>query len=185
MNQILKMQPTDTNLDAVIDWRRGAVQRQEYKPLGLLTQVNLMPAAGVNYGTLNPKQVQSTMLDWYLKTGTLLGLADGSGDVLVIGPLAPPPPLPDPTYIGGNRKRKTPMVPQHLEERACGKLMVKKETWLVFQPVNQILFKAHEDAAWGLVKCSPDRNGKSTAMLYNQQRREAHFVFGQKEIKFR
>ena len=78
-----------------------------------------------------------------------------------------------------------PMVPQHLEERASGKLVIKKETWLVFQPVNQILFKAHEQAAWGLVNCRADRHGKSTAMLYNPESREAHFVFGQKEVQFR
>ena len=177
------MEQQIADLDTVIEMRRMAVARRDYKPLGLLTQVNLMPSATADHGTLDPKQVQSTMLDWYKKSGTLLGLANEFGDVLVIGPLAAPPPIPDPNYTGG--KRQPPMVPQRLNERAAGTLSAKGRIWLVFQPVNQILFKAHEEAAWGLVQCRADRNGKSTAMLYNPKSREAHFIFGQKEIQFR
>ena len=151
----------------------------------------LEPATPHDPRALPLQQVQSTIMDWYGKAGPLLGLTHDAREILVITPMVPLPPIPDPTWKhsgkvqgnGGLRHEKPPMVEQSMLDRATGVIESQEGDWLVFQPLQQIMFKAHGAAAWGIIECHADPEGRHAALLYHPRTEEAHFCFGSKHLR--
>ena len=179
------------DVEQIIELHRGQLKRREYTPLGILSQIMLEPSTPADPRALPLKQIQSTILDWYKKSGPLLALAQDAREILVVSPMIPAPPIPDPTWRhsgktgkdGYLRREKPPLVGQNMLDRASGIIESKEGDWLVFQPLQQIMFKAQMSPSWGIVACSANSEGRHTALLYQPRTQEAHFCFGRKDLR--
>ncbi|MEE9235107.1 MAG: hypothetical protein V3U28_06700 [Candidatus Acidoferrales bacterium] len=183
------------DIEGLIEIQQGMVRRREYRPLGLLEKVQFEKSAvaKLENNPLVKAKDRSASLDWYTegRHGTLVGISNDEQELLLIGPLRPPPAIPDPGWTPpinwaheaamDAQGRPIPPVPpkveQKLENFAYGKLVTKGEEWLVLQPIHQILVVLRE-GGWGDIACQPDHSGRHTALLYNLRRMQGHFLFG-------
>lgn len=184
------------DVEELIQVRRGLLARREYTPLGQLTQLFFEPSTPARPVPKERRwELEPVKLEWYGKTGALLVVgsnSNGNPEIIVSGQLVKPPPIPDPKWqpsgrvVEGNWKadpgQKAPLVEQKLRERASAVLETATGNWLVFQPVQQIMFKPLDRAAWGLVQCSAGADGRHTAFLYHVERQEGHFLFGKRDV---
>lgn len=184
------------DLEALISFRRDCVRDRKFAPLGLLEKVMLEKSA-VAVTTGNPLAQRKDMSAsiQFMKQGPLLGLSPDGQDILVCTPMKPPPNLPDPSWVpkpiyykqgtraGFLKPQKPRMIKQLLEHRATCVLKGKDGTeWIVFQPVHQLLILRQDRTGMDIVQCGADRTGKHTALLYNPETLEAHFLFGMLRI---
>lgn len=183
--------PLETNLAAAIARRRARVAAGEFTPLGALERLQI-EASGIGVlegNSLAQDKKVSASLDWY-KTGPLLGLSRDEREILVCGPMLPPPPLPDPKWeqpaIYDGRgflvRKKAPLLPQELSERACGQLQAGRRQWLIFQPIHQMLVIAAGKKGWLHLNWQADAAGRHCCLIYHPPSCEAHILCGRFEI---
>lgn len=189
------------DVSALMDAHRGMVRRGEYIPLGRLAKL-MIGADGVANVKDNPlaRIRQSVSLDWY-GTGPQVALSKDQQDLLVLGPMAKPPDIPDPNWLpprdwfvpksegglGHSKGPKSPRIEQRLRDRAAGMLTAKDgRRFVLFQPIHQahiILPKIDRGGGLCLLNCR-ELAGRHTALLYNAKSGEAFFLFGHKEADF-
>jgi len=189
------------DVSALMDAHRAMVRRGEHIPLGKLEKV-MIGADGVANVKDNPLagSGQSVSLDWY-GTGPQVALSKDQQDLLVLGPAAKPPSVPDPKWLpprdwfvskaegglGRAAAPKPPRIEQRLRDRAAGVVRAKDgRRFVLFQPVTQvhtILPKIDRGGGLCLLNCR-EMAGRHTALLYDPKSGEAFFLFGHKEADF-
>lgn len=170
MIQQVKLGPAE--IQAAIEYRRSLLLRREFsldlKMSGRLEQV-WFEAKQRRGAPRHPGR-----LDW---NGQGPGVRfSSSGDLLLVEERMKPelPRIPDPFYKG---EKQAPLVTQDWEDLATGMLEGRHQSFLVFNPVRQIIFRSFS-GEWGSVICSIGRADDCTALLIDPAHGESYFIGG-------
>jgi len=178
---------------------RGFVQRGEGKRLGRMIKIVLGEVPRGVPLNLSEEEItrEGRTLDWF-DQGPLLGLSPADVDLLVVSPMNPLPPKPDPAFrasavsqediekaiaeSGKWAPAKAPLVPQLPEDR--GARRIKGTNILLFEPVHQVLFRPIGVNVFGCVAALPDP-GSSTVLtfVWNFDEGQGYFYGGRFLVK--
>lgn len=163
------------SIDDVLKIQRDRVRRGEFRPLGT-AQIIVIEAAKGAMVPQREAQTAGVRLD-FMGKGPLLGLSYDQKDLLICSPIFRLPDIPDPAWVPKKAGKKAPMIAQKLVDRASG--ILTGSTFLVFQPVWQIMYRAVGFSAFKLVECATDEaDGTKVALLIDPASGEAHFYGG-------
>jgi hypothetical protein len=171
MIQQVKSGPAD--LQAAIDLRRKLQLRNhislDLARAGQLEQVWFEAKLNPTSRWKHPGRI-----DWNAQ-GPRVAFARDEATLLMMERLAPElPRIPDPEYRGAP---PVPLVKQEWERLASGIIEGREQSFLVFSPVTQIVFKGNT-GFWGNVRCVPGPFDDFTALLVDPGNGEAYFVGG-------
>jgi hypothetical protein len=171
MIQQVKSGPAD--MQAAIEIRRGLMLRRvisfDLSRAGQLEQVYFEAKVRPHSRYPNPGR-----LDWNGQ-GPRVAFSRDETALLLLERLKPElPHIPDSRHKGAG---VAPLVPQDWANLATGLLEGREQSFLVFSPVTQIVFKGNT-GQWGNVRCAPGPFDDFTALLVDPGNGEAYFVGG-------
>ena len=186
---------TSFSVDEVFKIQRERIRTQEYESLGRLVQIGL--ELQLDHPPTESEIITRGRID-LMGEGPLLAFSKDHADLLL--PDGVPlelPNIPDPLWVPkqedqkvieapGWKPQKAPMIKQSWVDRATGKFVDCGETWVIFQPVIQVVYRLFRQATYGMVKCKPQPwQGTRTALLVDPKTGQAYFYGGTFEIGVR
>jgi hypothetical protein len=176
----------------------GASSTGKYVVLGFLLQIVLEIARDAAHPDLSVTKRIGHTLDWmhYKRAPMIAQSVSPSGlghDLLIVGAVPPLPDIPDPAWKqkmatqqeieaamktpDGWQPDRAPMVKQKLEERSSA--VLKDSSFLIFQPVTQILFKLNGVPGFRQIEADTSpADGTKLAFLLDPNIGEGHFYGG-------
>jgi len=154
--------------------QRERVQRGEFLALGKLITIVLEPARDANLPPRDQTKVWGVRLDW-MGMGPMLGLSLDQQDLLISTPVPPLPKIVDPQWMPGDSV-EPPLIEQRFEDRASGRL--RNTTFMVFQPVAQILYRMAGNPAFRMIRGQDGPDGTHFALLIDAFSGQGHFYGG-------
>lgn len=186
---------TTFSVDEVFKIQRERIRTQDYSALGRLVQIGL--ELQLDHPPTKAEQLTRGRLD-LMHNGPLLAMSNDHADLLL--PDGVPlelPDIPDPVWVPkvptqeviespGWKPEAAPILKQSWIERATGKFVDGADTWVIFQPVIQVVYRLFQIPTYGLVNCKPAPwQGTRTALLVDPKTGRAYFYGGTFEIGIR
>lgn len=159
-----------------IEHQRSIVNRKEFMKLGHLVMIIFDPGA-MRRPVVNKKLLPAfNCLDWQ-GTGPWLGLSKDHKHLILYGEdggyFGAVPHPPDIWDVTGPERVA---VEQRYRDRTTEKL--RNSGFLLFEGVNEIVYKPWGIASWCKVRVMPDHSGRHMSFLIDPSTREGHLVGG-------